>query len=169
MHLSIQDLPPRRARHYAAGPTVIGSNDILTAAQMAAGACAPSYVRDRLPSCGPGAPPGCNQYPVRSQSSTTAGNATSGTITYSFQRPFQLKKLSITGAAASGVTISSLKIAGVEQFPDGPSGGGIYSDTNQESGGPVGDGSWVMPGQNIALTYAQAAAATTYAISGPGA
>lgn len=163
---SVAQLPPRRRGNNRA---VIGSNDILTAAQNAAGGCAPQFVRDRMQQCGPTATPGCNQYPVRSQSSTTAGNAVAGTITYSFQRPFQLKKLSITGSNASTVQISSLKIAGIEQFPDGPSGGGIYSDTNQESGGPVGDGTWVTPGQNIVLIYTQTAAATTYAISGPGA
>jgi hypothetical protein len=160
---------PRHAEDTEQGDrNVVGAQGILALARQRAAECMPPALRDYVPAgCAPQAN-GCEDLKiVRQSKSHTAGSAAVD-LTFSFQQPFKLAKLTVRAADADGLTLSAINVAGDNLLKSGNVNGGVFSSSNEESGGEI-DGPWVFPGQEIQIvgTFAAVVAtASPFTISG---
>lgn len=156
--------------HREVSGAVVGSQGILENAIARAAACAPQFIRD-MPqaSCGVGSPDGnCGPYRISRQSANTTANSAVISLSYTFNRPFKLAKLTIPSGVASTATLTSIKVAGEELLRDGSVNGGPFSDANEESGGEM-EGPWLEAGLALTITGTfSAAPATAQAITVAG-
>lgn len=148
---------------------VVGAQGILENAIQRAAACAPAYIRD-MPgtACGVPSDGACGQYRLARLSKDTTANSAAISLTYKFNRPFKLAKLTIPSGVASTASLTSIKVAGEELLRDGAVNGGPFSDANEESGGEI-DGPWLDPGLELVITgtfSAAPAAAQSITIAG---
>ncbi len=156
--------------HREQSGAVVGSQGILENAIARAAACAPQFIRD-MPqnSCGaPGVDGNCGPYRISRQSQNTTANSAVIALSYTFNRPFKLAKLTIPSGVASTATLTSIKVAGEELLRDGSVNGGPFSDANEESGGEM-EGPWLEAGLALTITGTfSAAPATAQAITVAG-
>ena len=137
---------------------VVGSDGILQNAIMRAAQCAPAYVQNYPGSsqCGP-ASMECPGFRITRLSKNTTANSAVIDLTYKFNRPFKLAKLTIPSAQADATTLTSIKVAGEEILRDGSINGGPFSSGNEESGGEI-EGPWLEAGLDLTIAGSFAAA-----------
>lgn len=162
---------PRHASDSVEGDhVVVGAQGILGRAQERAGGCAPPQLRDYSPP-GCAAPQGgCDEYKIVRQSQSHTAASADVNLTFTFQQPFKLAKLTVRAADADALTLTEIACAGDNLLKSGPVNGGVFSSANEESGGEI-DGPWIFPGQELTIvgTFAAAVAtASPFTVSGIG-
>jgi hypothetical protein len=158
----IRTFIPRHAEDVTetADRNVVGAQGILNRAVDRAAGCAPPQLRDYAPPGCAAPASGCDEYKiVRSSLSHTAA-ATAVDLTFTFQQPFKLAKLTVRAADADSLNITEISVAGDNLLKSGPVNGGIFSSANEESGGEI-DGPWMFPGQELRVVGTFAAAVAT--------